>query len=286
MFPTQKQPINEMGYGMNTTTNLYGANVKNKVMKNITDGKIFIDIDDADKVQEDYVIESVDIETVDQEPSKMKKHYYVENIKTGNFGTSSAKEEVFFQEQAKKEDKMYTKENPESNLLEMLRQLDSSFLKFGYFFQGMAPGVFVLQWFIQVIGISDFEEYKKFILRVSQIGYICVIFSFFATWGIYYNTKLTLNHLKKMGRGQISDDLNASKNMTLAASICYSIIYICILLDQRNIGKLSAYYNTTDGSTQKTIHTIFLSIELQAAIAAWIVQTCFSNDKKYIRPHW
>ena len=53
---------------------------QNVARKNLTDGKIIIDIDPQDKVIETYLIDSVDPEVRPVDASKLKKNYFVESI--------------------------------------------------------------------------------------------------------------------------------------------------------------------------------------------------------------
>lgn len=136
-----------------------------------------IDIDASDKVVEGYMIESADPESRTFDPTKLKRNYYVENIRSGNFKPISVKEEHFLLKQAKKSSPIYKSTNPEIKLKDMLFDIETGLLKFYSFFIGLCPGLLLLQWYILIIGISNFEEYKKCVLRTSQIIQFSVLLS-------------------------------------------------------------------------------------------------------------
>jgi hypothetical protein len=70
---------NEFQYGMLGNT-IDHKKPQNVARKNLTDGKIIIDIDPQDKVIETYLIDSVDPEVRPVDASKLKKNYFVESI--------------------------------------------------------------------------------------------------------------------------------------------------------------------------------------------------------------
>jgi len=182
--------------------------------KNLTDGKIMIDIDPSDKVVESYMIESADAEMRPVDASKLKKNYYVENIRSGNFKPISDKEEQFFLKQAKKSSPVYKSTNPEIKLKDMLFDLETGLLKFYSFFIGLCPGLLLLQWYILIIGISNFEEYKKCVLRLSQIIQFSVLLSLFASWESYHNTKRRNEFERKQGKGFDSEANSNAETMS------------------------------------------------------------------------
>ena len=93
---------------------------------------------------------------------------------------------------------------------------------------------------MMLIGFSDFDEYCKSVLRITQIIQLCSLFSLFGTYWNYQWAKYTIEEDRKKGN-VMGDHINNKRyTVSKATLVCFGLIYIFIIIDSRFVAILSA----------------------------------------------
>jgi len=245
--------------------------------KNISDGRIRLNVIENDRVPEDYFIDYKDnpYDGLDQNPSRTTS--YIENLRSRDFSQINNREVKRFvesQQQNKDVAPRVGMENLEIELLELSKSYEGFLAKFFRFFQGLLPGFCVIHLFLIFAGSDDQTILNSYVLsglRIYQIFFVVALISTIGACNRYLETK-TRYHEAIRSQPMLKESLGKQKTKYLIASISFFFVYAIIVFNREFVALLSAQagnVNVNDLDTRFNIFRVLSSIMTLLSLIGW-----------------
>jgi hypothetical protein len=277
---TKKKPAANNDMEMQSRPNEADPKPKGKIKqklvnrKNITDGRIRLNVVDNDRVPEDYLIDYKDnpFDILDLNPSRTTS--YIENLKSREFSQINNREVKRFVESQQNKDNgpPLQAENLETDLLELSKSFEGFLAKFFRFFQGLLPGFCIIHLFLIFAG-SDTQtilsSYALTALRVYQIFQVVALICTIGALNRYIETKSKYVDAVR-SHPQVKDSLNNQLVKYGLASLMFFITYALIIFNHEFVSKISDVASSVDANDFTTSFSIFRVLSVIMAVASII----------------
>jgi len=287
---TKKKPAETGDMEMQQTkpTEGYRSKTKQRLInrKNISDGRIRLNVADTDKVPEDYQIDYKDnpFDALDLNPNRTTS--YIENLRSREFSEVNNREVKRFMEtqQQKNANLIPQSENLELDLLELDKAFDAFLGKFFRFFQGILPGFCIIHLFLIFAGGSStqsiLEGYVLSGLRVNQIFQVVALLCTVGGFNRYIETK---GKYQEAIRNQplMKDRFRSQLTKHLISAISFLIVYGAIIFNHEFVAQLSDTATSIDEADWTTKFSVFRVLSVVMAIFAiigWFTMILNSDD--------
>jgi len=257
--------------------------------KNITDGRIRLNVVDNDRVPEDYLIDYKDnpFDILDLNPCRTTS--YIENIKSREFSQINNREVRRFVESQQQKDNgpPIQAENLELDLIELSRSFEGFLGKFFRFFQGLLPGFCIIHLFLIFAG-SDAQtvlgSYVLSALRIYQILQIVALLSVLGACNRYIETKTKYEEAVTY-HPQMKESLKSQLTKYAVAATMFFIVYALVIFNHEFVSKISDVASTVNANNFTNEFSAFKILSVIMAIASiigWLTLVlAFEEKSKY-----
>jgi len=257
--------------------------------KNITDGRIRLNVVDNDRVPEDYLIDYKDnpFDILDLNPSRTTS--YIENIKSREFSQINNREVRRFVESQQQKDNgpPIQAENLELDLIELSKSFEGFLSKFFRFFQGLLPGFCIIHLFLIFAGSNDQNVLSSYVLsalRIYQILQIVALISVLGACNRYMETKSKYEEAVTY-HPQMKEGLRSQLTKYGIASFMFFIVYALVIFNHEFVSKISDQASSINADSFTTSFSVFRVLSVIMAVTSivgWLTLIlAFEEKSKY-----